>query len=127
MELRRFDPHQTVIFRPLLSAPDRYFTDDLNFNFGGVTVWLYVAIVCMTLPWFYLLFRNGFVVSVEVLVGDFKGDSVALDQVIEARPEILAHNMETVPRLYRPVRPGADFRHSIELLARAYGLLEERQ
>jgi lipoic acid synthetase len=57
--------------------------------------------------------------AVEVLVPDFKGDWDALRQVIEARPEILNHNTETVPRLYRRVRPGARFTRSLELLRRA--------
>jgi lipoic acid synthetase len=57
--------------------------------------------------------------AVEVLVPDFKGDWAALQQVIDARPEILNHNTETVPRLYRRVRPGARFARSLELLRRA--------
>src|SRR5262249_32587115 len=52
--------------------------------------------------------------AVEVLTPDFKGDGPALDVVIEARPDILNHNTETVPRLYRTVRPGARFRRSLE-------------
>ena len=47
--------------------------------------------------------------AVEVLIPDFKGDWAALDTVIAARPDILNHNTETVPRLYREVRPGARF------------------
>ena len=42
---------------------------------------------------------------VEVLVPDFKGDLVAMQKVVDAHPDILNHNTETVPRLYRPVRP----------------------
>jgi lipoic acid synthetase len=63
--------------------------------------------------------------AVEVLVPDFKGDPDALRVVVEARPDILNHNTETVPRLYREVRPGARFTRSLELLARskAAGLL----
>ncbi|MGE0455758.1 MAG: lipoyl synthase [Vicinamibacteria bacterium] len=57
--------------------------------------------------------------SVEVLIPDFKGDAAALRTVIAARPDILNHNTETVPRLYRSVRPGARFSRSLELLARA--------
>ena len=57
--------------------------------------------------------------AVEVLVPDFKGDWRALDIVLEARPDILNHNTETVPRLYRPVRPGARFERSLELLRRS--------
>jgi lipoic acid synthetase len=63
--------------------------------------------------------------AVEVLVPDFKGDWSALDLVLDARPDILNHNVETVPRLYRAVRPGARFERSLELLGRsqASGLL----
>src|SRR5262245_32957910 len=51
--------------------------------------------------------------SVEVLIPDFKGDRRALQIVLDARPEILNHNTETVPRLYRQVRPGARFERSL--------------
>jgi lipoic acid synthetase len=63
--------------------------------------------------------------AVEVLIPDFKGDWDALEIVIAARPDILNHNTETVPRLYRTVRPGARFSRSLELLQRskAAGLL----
>jgi lipoic acid synthetase len=54
--------------------------------------------------------------AVEVLIPDFKGNWTALAKVIEARPDILNHNTETVPRLYRHVRPGARFDRSLELL-----------
>src|SRR5262245_36962523 len=57
--------------------------------------------------------------AVEVLIPDFKGDPAALATVIAARPDILNHNTETVPRLYREVRPGARFARSLELLRRA--------
>jgi lipoic acid synthetase len=56
---------------------------------------------------------------VEVLVPDFAGSSEALDAVIRAAPEVLNHNVETVPRLYREVRPGAVYRRSLRLLRRA--------
>jgi len=59
--------------------------------------------------------------AVEVLIPDFKGDREALQVVIDARPDVLNHNTETVPRLYRHVRPGARFERSLELLARAKG------
>lgn len=55
--------------------------------------------------------------AVEVLVPDFKGSRQAIAIVIEARPDILNHNVETVPRLYRRVRPGARFERSLALLA----------
>jgi lipoyl synthase len=63
--------------------------------------------------------------AVEVLIPDFKGDWAALETVMAARPDILNHNTETVPRLYREVRPGARFSRSLELLqrAKAAGLL----
>jgi lipoic acid synthetase len=55
---------------------------------------------------------------VEVLIPDFRGDWSALDKVLEARPDVLNHNMETVPRLYRRVRKGAVYERSLELLNR---------
>ena len=57
--------------------------------------------------------------TVEVLIPDFKGDADALQVVIDAAPDVLNHNTETVPRLYRQVRPGARFERSLELLGRA--------
>ena len=56
--------------------------------------------------------------SVEALVGDFKGDPDALQVVIEARPEILAHNLETVRRMHPTVRPQARYDRSLEVLGR---------
>ena len=55
--------------------------------------------------------------AVEVLTPDFLGDTPAIDCVLEARPEVYNHNMETVPRLYRKVRGRADYRRSLDLLA----------
>lgn len=57
--------------------------------------------------------------KVEVLIPDFRGDWNALATVIAARPDVLNHNMETVPRLYRQVRKGAVYERSLELLRRA--------
>ncbi|MBI2914345.1 MAG: lipoyl synthase [Firmicutes bacterium] len=57
--------------------------------------------------------------TVEVLVPDFGGSLEALRAVADASPHILAHNVETVPRLYPRVRPGAGFERSLELLCRA--------
>jgi lipoic acid synthetase len=57
--------------------------------------------------------------AVEVLIPDFKGDWAALETVVAARPDILNHNTETVPRLYREARPGARFSRSLELLRRS--------
>jgi lipoic acid synthetase len=54
---------------------------------------------------------------IEVLTPDFLGNQSALDCVLEARPEVYNHNMETVPRLYRKVRGRADYRRSLDLLA----------
>lgn len=56
--------------------------------------------------------------SVEVLIPDFKGDMAALKTVLAAKPDILNHNIETVPELYREVRPMASFERSLELLRR---------
>ncbi len=57
--------------------------------------------------------------TIEVLIPDFKGDEFALDIVLDAFPDILNHNMETVPRLYDRVRPQARYERSLELLQRA--------
>lgn len=54
---------------------------------------------------------------VEVLTPDFLGSVAAIDRVLEARPEVFNHNMETVPRLYRKVRGRADYQRSLDLLA----------
>ncbi len=55
--------------------------------------------------------------GIEVLIPDFQGDTSALDAVLQARPTVLNHNIETVPRLYPLVRPMADYRRSLKLLA----------
>jgi lipoic acid synthetase len=57
--------------------------------------------------------------KVEVLIPDFDGNWDALQQVLEARPDVLNHNIETVPRIFRRFRPKAGFNQSVELLARA--------
>ena len=57
-------------------------------------------------------------VTIEVLIPDFRGICEALEHVIVARPEVLNHNLETVPRLYRQVRPQAKYDRSLELLKR---------
>lgn len=57
--------------------------------------------------------------TVEVLIPDFRGIWDALQLVLDARPDILNHNVETVPRLYRRVRPQADYRRSLEVLRRS--------
>lgn len=56
--------------------------------------------------------------EVEVLIPDFEGNWEALRTVVEAQPVVLNHNTETVPRLYRRVRPKARYSRSLELLAR---------
>jgi len=56
--------------------------------------------------------------SIEVLVGDFKGDEAALQMVIDAKPNILAHNLETVRRCHPAVRPSARYERTMELLRR---------
>ena len=57
--------------------------------------------------------------QVEVLISDLKGDDAALATVIEAAPDVLNHNIETVARLQRAVRPSASYARSLALLARA--------
>lgn len=57
--------------------------------------------------------------TVEVLVPDFRGDYDALATVLEARPEVFNHNIETVPRLYDVVRPQANYRRSLSVLQNA--------
>jgi lipoic acid synthetase len=56
---------------------------------------------------------------VEVLIPDFRGDWDALQQLLDAAPDILGHNTETVPRLYPVARPQAHYARSLELLQRA--------
>ena len=58
-------------------------------------------------------------VGIEVLIPDFQGDEAALRTVLEAKPDVLNHNIETVKSLYSSVRPEADYERSLELLARA--------
>jgi lipoyl synthase len=63
--------------------------------------------------------------KVEVLIPDFRGDWRALATVVARRPDVLNHNTETVPRLYRQVRKGALYERSLELLRRAKSLAPE--
>jgi lipoic acid synthetase len=56
---------------------------------------------------------------VEVLIPDFKGDEAALHIVLDARPDVLNHNIETVQRLYRTARPGGRYERALELLERS--------
>ena len=57
--------------------------------------------------------------GIEVLTPDFRGDRDALSVVVESSPEVFNHNLETVPSLYPAVRPGADYRRSLDLLRAA--------
>jgi lipoic acid synthetase len=63
--------------------------------------------------------------SVEVLIPDFKGSEQALGIVMEAKPDILNHNLETAERLYRLARPGGRYSRALELLARARRLVPD--
>jgi lipoyl synthase len=58
-------------------------------------------------------------VCVEILIPDFQGSREALETVLNAHPDVLNHNIETVPRLYPEVRPQADYRRSLKLIRRA--------
>jgi lipoic acid synthetase len=56
---------------------------------------------------------------IEVLIPDFKGDEAALHTVLDAGPDVLNHNIETVPRMYRMARPGGRYDRALQLLDRA--------
>jgi lipoyl synthase len=58
-------------------------------------------------------------VKVEVLIPDFRGSDAALETVLRARPDVLNHNVETVPRLYPVARRGSRYERSLRLLARS--------
>ncbi len=74
---------------------------------GGAAIWAEtIERVHEACPW----------MSVEVLVGDFCGDEASLQKVIDAKPEILAHNMETVRRMHPAVRPQAKYERSLHAL-----------
>ena len=62
--------------------------------------------------------------TIEILTPDFRGIRDAVEPVLASRPDIFNHNIETVPRLYRRVRPQADYRRSLDVLewAKEYGL-----
>jgi lipoyl synthase len=64
-------------------------------------------------------------VKVEVLIPDLRGDWVALRRVVDAGPDILAHNVETVPGLYPVIRPQAVYQRSLELLSLAKSMGQE--
>jgi lipoic acid synthetase len=61
-------------------------------------------------------------IMIEVLVPDFQGALDAIQRVVGAKPDVLAHNVETIPRLYARVRPGADYRRSLQLSRTARSL-----
>ncbi|MGH9916574.1 MAG: lipoyl synthase, partial [Pyrinomonadaceae bacterium] len=56
--------------------------------------------------------------KIEVLIPDFNGDAAALDTVLDAQPDILNHNTETIARLYKRVRPDANYQQTMTLLRR---------
>ncbi|MBC8367203.1 lipoyl synthase [bacterium] len=98
--VKRMDCRHAVI-----TSVDR---DDLED--GGAGVWAATI-------WAVREARSG--TTLEVLIPDFQGDETALATVMEARPEVLAHNVETVPELYRRVRPDANFQQSLSVLKTA--------
>lgn len=55
-------------------------------------------------------------ISIEVLIPDFQGSKEALDKVIKAKPNVIGHNMETVPSLYMDVRPDAKYNQSLDVI-----------
>ena len=63
--------------------------------------------------------------GVEVLIPDFQGHEAALRSVLDARPDVLNHNLETVPGLYSRIRPQADYRQSLEVLRRSRALVPD--
>jgi lipoyl synthase len=65
--------------------------------------------------------------KIEVLIPDFNGDEAALNTVLDAEPDVLNHNTETIARLYRRVRPDADYQQSLTLLKRAAAHRDSRQ
>ena len=56
--------------------------------------------------------------TIEILTPDFRDKEGALEKVIDAKPDVFNHNLETVPRLYKTIRPGARYPHSLDILAR---------
>jgi lipoyl synthase len=65
--------------------------------------------------------------KVEVLIPDFNGDEAALNAVLDAKPDVLNHNTETIARLYRRVRPDAVYQQSLTLLQRAAARRDREQ
>jgi len=64
-------------------------------------------------------------VGVEMLAPDFSGNPALLNQVFETRPEVFAHNLETVPRIFKEIRPAFTYERSLNVIsqARAFGLI----
>ncbi len=83
---------------------------------GGA--WLYAETV-------RLVHQGAEGVKVELLIPDFDGKAVLLDEVFASAPEVLAHNVETVPRIFRRIRPGFRYERSLDVItqARAAGLV----
>ncbi len=101
--LSKLDLRYTVI-----TSVDR---DDLPD--GGASIWAQtITEVRKTCPG----------MEIEVLVPDFKGDKTAISTVVTASPNVYAHNIETVERLHRPVRPQAKYQRSLDTLAHARAL-----
>ena len=63
--------------------------------------------------------------GVEMLAPDFSGNSMLLNQVFETKPEVFAHNLETVPRIFKRIRPAFTYERSLDVIsqARSYGLI----
>jgi lipoic acid synthetase len=63
--------------------------------------------------------------GVEILVPDFSGNALLLKKVFDARPEVFAHNVETVPRIFKEIRPAFSYERSLDVItqARNYGLV----
>ncbi len=77
---------------------------------GGAAVWAKTILEIK---------RLNLTTKIEVLLPDFAGNWVALDTVLSAHPDVVNHNLETVPRLYKQVRPQSTFERSLKLLERA--------
>lgn len=56
--------------------------------------------------------------AIELLIPDFKGNTAALDKIIDLKPDVINHNLETVKRLYSDIREGADYKRSLKILER---------
>ena len=56
-------------------------------------------------------------IKIEVLIPDFKGNKIALKKVLDAKPDVLNHNIETVPSLYKKARPEANYNQSLNLFS----------